>query len=410
MTGRGHIRRRGEGSWEVKYDQPGATPGARVTRYRTIKGTKRVAQAALTSILSDIDRGAHVDPSEVMLRDFLQRWLDDWAASNVSAKTIERYRELVANQIVPHLGPTPIQRIQAVHLQRLYADLLKAGSTAGEPLAPLTVGHVHRLLRRALGHAQTWGIIQQNPAAAVHPPKVPEREIEIASDAEISTVLDHLRARDHSLYTIAVLALATGARRGELCALRWQDVDLDGGAIRIERSLEQTAAGLAFRAPKTKKSRRSVSIPPSTVTELRAHRLAQQEQRLALGLGRIAPEGLVFAMPDGSPRKPKALTGDWLRACAAAGSRINLHSLRHVHVSNLIRAGVDVLAISRRVGHASPMLTLSRYGHLVASTDDRATQAVGAPIGFRPALISAIGEAAASPTYRPPEEKNGRCQ
>ncbi|MGZ3247989.1 MAG: site-specific integrase, partial [Croceibacterium sp.] len=184
------------------------------------------------------------------------------------------------------------------------------------------------------------------------------------------------RTHDKPLYSLAVLALTTGARRGELCALRWQDIDLDGGTIRIERSLEQTAAGLVFRAPKTKKSRRSVTIPPSTVAELRAHRLAQQEQRLAIGLGRVEPDALVFAMSDGSPRRPNSLSNSWNRATAAAGHRINLHSLRHVHVSHLIAAGLDVLAISRRVGHASPTITLGRYGHLIPNADDRAVQMV----------------------------------
>jgi integrase len=203
---------------------------------------------------------------------------------------------------------------------------------------------------------------------------VPEPEIEIATDAEIKLVLDRLRERDRPLYTIASLALATGMRRGELLALRWQDVE--DGKVKVERSLEQTRSGLKFKSPKTKRGRRSVSIPASVAAELRAHKVAQQEFRLAIGLGRLSPQDLVFTARDGAPRKPNALTNDWLRATMTVGRRINLHALRHTHVSNLIAAGIDILTISRRVGHASPAITLSVYGHLCPSTDDRAAQAM----------------------------------
>ena len=114
------------------------------------------------------------------------------------------------------------------------------------------------------------------------------------------------------------------------------------------------------------------------VDELRAHWKAQQEQRLSLGLGRAASDDLIFAVPDGAPRKPNALTNDWLRATLAVGRRINLHSLRHHHASSLISAGIDVLTISRRLGHANPSITLTVYGHLYPDTDDRAAQVVEA--------------------------------
>jgi integrase len=165
-------------------------------------------------------------------------------------------------------------------------------------------------------------------------------------------------------------------RRGELLALRWKDVDLEGGKLRIEQSLEQTGAGLRFKAPKTKHGRRPIAIPAAVVSDLRTHWKASQEQRLALGLGRSAPDDLVFTMWDGTPRKPNALTNDWLRASKIIGRRVSLHALRHTHASSLIAAGVDILTISRRLGHANPKITLSVYGHLYGNTDDLAAQAV----------------------------------
>ena len=112
--------------------------------------------------------------------------------------------------------------------------------------------------------------------------------------------------------------------------------------------------------------------------ELRGHWKAQQERRLQLGMGKSTDEDLVFPTVDGKPRKPNALTNEWLLATTAIGRRTSLHALRHTHASNLIAAGIDILTISRRLGHAKPAVTLNVYGHLYASSDDRAAQAIEA--------------------------------
>jgi len=177
--------------------------------------------------------------------------------------------------------------------------------------------------------------------------------------------------------------LATGMRRGEVAALRWADIDFDGGKIRIERSLEHTNAGLAVKAPKTKAGRRTVSIPPSIITELRDHWLRQQEQRLALGLGKACADDLVFARPDASPWPPDSLTADWARTVRMLKPpRKTLHALRHTHVSQLIAAGLVVVTFSRRIGHSNPTVTLGVYAHLFGNTDDRAAAAVEAALAY----------------------------
>ena len=135
-----------------------------------------------------------------------------------------------------------------MHLAELYAKLLRSGRGEDRGLSARTVGHVHRVLHRAFGHAATWGIVQQNVAALVSPPRVVATEISILSEDQIAKVLRHLEGR--ILRPIVALALATGARRGELLALRWKDLDLDAGTIKIERSLEQIHGALRFKAPK----------------------------------------------------------------------------------------------------------------------------------------------------------------
>ena len=225
------------------------------------------------------------------------------------------------------------------------------------------------------GHAAKWGAIKRNIDTLVEAPKVQPTEAAALQLTEIPTMLGGLRGR--ALFPIAVVALGTGMRRGELCALRWQDVDLDAGGLRVERSLEQTrVGGLCFKAPKTARGRRTISLSPSVVAELRAHWKAQQEQRLALGLGRAAPEGLVFPTYEGKPRQPDGLSKEFSETMREIGlPHVTLHTLRHTHASQLITSGMDILTVSRRLGHSSPAITLTVYGHLL-SPEDRAADIV----------------------------------
>jgi integrase len=373
----GHISKRGKRSWELKFDiSPDPVTEKRRTRRHTVRGSRRDAELKLAALVTENAKGDYVDTSKTTVAEFIDRWQRDWAASHVSAKTFERYAELLRNHVAAHIGTVHLQKLRPVDLNELYGRLLR-GDENNRPLAPRTVGHVHRVLHRALGHANRWGLVQQNIAAVVSPPRVASTEIELLTPAQAQTVLRKLEGR--SVYPILVVALATGMRRGELLALRWGDVDLDGASLRVEQSLEQTKAGLSFKSPKTRHGRRSISLPPSAVTVLRDHWKAQQEQRLKLGMGKAPADALVFATWEGKPRSPNSLTKEWGEAIRATKlPRVTLHSLRHTHASHLIASGLDVLAISRRLGHGSPTITLGVYGHLFPNKDDRAADAIEA--------------------------------
>jgi len=371
----GHVRRRGKASWELKFDaEPDPLTGKRRIRYHSFKGTRREAEIELARLITENAAAKGVDPTKATVSEFLDRWDRDWAsANNLEGKTLERYRELLTLYVKPHLGTWRIQKLRPVNLNELYAKLLREGGKGGRPLAARTVGHIHRLLHRALGHAATWGIIAQNPAAVVNPPKVPDAEITILTEEQIGSVLSHLNGR--TLRPIISFLVGTGCRRGEVLALRWKDVDWNGSRVRIERSVEQTKkGGLRIKSPKTKKGRRNVSISPWLLAELRAHRTRQQERRLSLGMGQAPLDSLVFARWDGSTRAPHWLTQKFALAMAELKIGSTLHALRHTHVSHLIAAGLDVVTISRRIGHASPAITLRVYGHLFTNTDARAAE------------------------------------
>jgi integrase len=369
----GHVRRRGERSWEIKFDL-GADPltGKRRIRYVAFKGTKRAAEIELARLVAQNAAGEGVDPSKSTVAEFADRWERDWATANVGLKTLERYRQLLRLYVKPHIGSVRIQKLRAVHLNELYSALLRSGGRNGRSLSPRSVGHVHRVLHRALGHAATWGVVSQNVASLVAPPPGPDDEMNILTEEQIGAILRHLEGR--TLRPIVSFLLGTGARRGEVLALRWSDVDFKKNVVRIERSLEQTKGSLRIKSPKTKKGRRNVTISPWLAAELRSHRARQDERRLSLGAGRVPDNTPVFARWNGELRSPSRLSQDFAAAMDALKIECTMHGLRHTHVSQLIASGLDVLTISRRIGHASPAITLNVYGHLFSNTDSRAAE------------------------------------
>jgi integrase len=383
----GHIRRRGERSWEIKFDLgTDARTGKRLTRYHSFKGTKREAEAELIRLKAGADKGNYIDQSKTTVTEFLKRWQTDWAQPNLSKKTAESYADLIRVHVQPRIGALQIQKLKPAAIAELYSEMLRTGRVARGKLpglSPRTVAYVHTILHRAFGHAVQWGLISSNPVAAVDPPRATHNEIGILSEEQTRKVFQKLRGT--TLYPIAALGLATGMRRGEMLALRWRDVDLGGARLRVEQSLEQTKDGLRFKAPKTKHGRRSITLPASIVQELRSVRRKQAEERL--GLGREAENALVFRQLDGGPLLPHSISTAWRRAAAAMGlQKVTLHAWRHTHASQLIASGMDVVAISRRLGHGTPSITLNVYGHLFHASDDRAAKV------FETAFGGVLGE------------------
>ncbi len=351
--------------------------GVRKTRYASFKGTKRQAEQELIRLLAAADAGTLVEPAKVTIAEYLRAWLD--GPHGLAGKTAERYRQLVDQQIIPHLGSVVLQKLRPIDVSAWHSRLITGGGKDNRPLSPRTVGHAHRVLHRALARAAEIELVSRNVAGVIKPPRVEETEVEILKADEVNAVLKALHG--HALEPIAVLALSSGARRGELLALAWANVDLNGATIKIERSLEQTKSGLAFKAPKTRNGRRVVSLPPIAMDALRAHRRRQLELRMALGQGKLDADALVFSTIDGIPIPPNDLSRDWARFVKARNlPPVSFHGLRHSHVSALVAGGVDVLTVSRRIGHASPVVTMKVYAHLFSETDKTAAKAIEAAL------------------------------
>ena len=370
---RGNITRRGKSSWRIKFDvEP--IGGARQIRYVTIKGTRKDAEAELARLLNDAHKGTLVDPSKITVADWLRQWLDG-AKADLAGTTVQNYADKIERQIAPVLGKIELQKLKPADVSRW---LNKMPST--KPLSARSRMQTFKVLRAALAEAVRLEAVYRNVCDAVKLPEVKPAKVDLLKEDQLGELS---KLEGHWLHPIANLALASGARRGELLALRWVDIDLDKGSLRIERSLEETkAGGLRFKPPKSEYSVRVLSLPPSAVTMLADHRRSQLELRMRLGMGKPEPDALVFCDHHGAPIQPDNLSKAWQRMTKARGMpRIYFHALRHTHASMLISAGVDIVQISRRLGHASPTITLGVYAHLFKKGDEDVVAAIEKVLG-----------------------------
>lgn len=371
---KGHIRRRSAKSWELKFDL-GTDPrtGRRETRYHSFRGTRQQAQIKLAELIAAAGKGTYVEPSKVVVADFVRARVDQWeAAGNISARTAQRYRQLVENQIVPYLGAKLVQRLALLEIE-WWHTILRNGD-----LSARSIGHAHRVLAKALGDAERAGTVVKNVCKLQKAPKVPETEMAIVRD--VPKLVEKLHGE--RLRVLAVVALFTGMRLGEILALKDERVKLDSGVIEVREALEETKVhGVRFKSAKTRAGRRDITLPTIVIEALREHRRALLETRMKLGLGKFRSEDLLFANLEGKPLRPSIVSSDWGELAARIGiPDITFHGLRHSHASMLVSEGVDIVTISRRLGHARPAVTLAIYAHMFTSDDSKAADAVNAAL------------------------------
>ena len=386
----GHIRQRGKTSWELKFEAArDPATGKRNIQYASFRGTKRQARIKLAELIAAVGGGTYVEPSKLTVAEHLRARLDRWQAAydpaaktGISPKTAERYRELVENQIAPHIGAKLLQKLKAADIEAWHTTLRTSGRRDGKGgVSTRTIKHAHRVLSKALDDAVRSDLLAKNVAKLEGAPTLDDDEVQIVDKEQIGELIGELRGR--SIYARAIVALFTGMRRGEVLALRWLNVDLEGKLIRVREALEETREHhIQAKTPKTKAGKRDVSLPAIVVDALRDHRRQQLELRLALGAGKLPDDALVFpALLKGGYQSPRAFSKEWADAAESIGMpEITYQALRHTHASQLIDAGVDIVTISKRLGHASPNITLKVYAHLFRKDDSKASEAINAAL------------------------------
>jgi integrase len=374
--------------------------GRKITQTLDEGTTKTEARKKLRDLVGKADKGEFIEASDMTVN----QWLDRWAAIGypgqrkepVSPRTAERYAQLLAQHVRPHIGDRPIQKLAGVDdIDRLWVTLKdKISPYTGRPLSATTQRHVSVVLGSALATAERAGIIIANPLKkAQTKPKKGEVDHGIALDeddlAKLVTGFNGTR-----FFIIVALAANTGMRRNELLALRWSDIDFEKKTIRIERALEVTkAGGIRFKVPKTERGRRNVDLNTGTIELLLAER--RKHQRLQAGipdgadvnLGLIKlPEGaLVFPADLGTAnptftktRIPRDTSKNFRRIARKLGfARMRFHNLRHSHSTILLDAGVPLHRVAARIGD-DPATLLRTYAMLTKKKHDGMTDAVNA--------------------------------
>jgi integrase len=372
----GFIRRRGDAWQVIVYAGRDPVTGRKRQVSRNVRGTKRDAQAVRAQLLVEVGKGQH-EGSDVTFGELVERWYE-MAAPDWSPSTATERRRLLDRVILPRMGRVRLQKLRTADLDRLYRELRASGGHQGRPLAPATVRKVHVVVRRALQQAVRWGWLSTNPAVHASPPRVPRHEITPPSPEAIERLLELAEDEDPYLAVLVRLAAATGARRGELCALRWSDLDLDTGTLLIARAMVHGPDGVVERGTKTHAARR-IALDRATTGVLAEHRRRCTERALACGVG-FGDDARLFSFePDGSrPWRPDVVTKrfDKLRRKAGIGS-VRLHDLRHFVATRLIAAGVPVRTVSGRLGHANAATTLNVYSAFVEASDRDAADVLG---------------------------------
>ena len=390
----GYIRKRGKGSWEITV-RLGRDPvtGRLRRRFLTVRGTKRDAERALTEALHQRDTGTDIVPARITLAEYLETWLRDYAAHNVAPSTLARYTGIIRRHLIPALGDLRLRDIRPAHIQAAYGRYsMQGGRADGRPgaLAPRTILQHHRVLREALHHAIQWQLISVNPADSVKPPHPQRQEMQVLSLDECVKLLE--LAETGPYHALIYMALSTGARIGELLALRWRDIDFDAEVMRITRtSYRLSGHGIVFSAPKTPRAVRPVALSPDTLAILRQHRRTQVETRLAVG-PMYEDHDLVFAWATGNPLDRGAVRRAFARLLARAGlPHVRLHDLRHSAGTLMLAAGVNPKVVSERLGHATVAITLDVYSHVLPELQREAAVAMDRLLGKHSARPASEG-------------------
>jgi integrase len=342
---RAHFRQRPNGSWEGREQ----VAGRRVSVYGK---TESEARRKLRDAVRTLEQGQRLPDHRRTTATWLESWLTTDVRPNLRPATVRSYEGIVKRHLVPELGRIPVAKLSEDDVARMLAS--------ASHLSVRTRRYALSLLRTSLQRALERGVVARNVAKLVKPPKDDKRERHPFTPAQMAALID--ATADDRIGPLVVLSATTGLRQGEALGLRWDDVELDAGALTVRHTLTPHTRQLA--PTKTDRSRRTVHLPPRTVAALREQRRRQLEDRLRAGR-RWNDEGYVFTTAVGTAMDAR----DVDRRYHAARVRLGLHNvpwhyLRHFAATALLEAGEDLFVVSRILGHTSVATTASFYGHV----------------------------------------------
>lgn len=364
----GCITRRKDGRWQGAVTIGRDPESGELIRKFFYGRTRREEAEKVAKALAEVQAGM-VSPKggKVTFGEWLRTWLETYKRPHVRQTTWENYETIVRKHVPEKLAATPLEKVRAEELQNLYLAKEKEG------LSARTVRLLHVVIHAALKQAVKLGYVPRNVADATTPPRVRRKEIRVLTREDVGRFLD--AARGHRLFAAFHLLVGTGVRRGEVLGLRWQDVDLDAGAVTVERSLVASRSGLIFQEPKTKSGRRRIPLPRDVVKSLKARRVRWKEERLKLGPDWPHTD-LVFPSEAGTPIHPRNFLRAFKLVLQKAGlpGTVTIHALRHTYATLLLEAGEHPKVVQEILGHSSITVTLDTYSKVMPGLKERAAE------------------------------------
>jgi integrase len=369
---RGSLREKQPGRWELRVPlAPDPVSGDRRQRSVSYRGTKRQAERELVRLIAEADTGRDAG-TRATLNVLLEQWWEH-KVGRLSPTTAREYKRLLDKRIRLDLGKRRIDSLTAADLDGYYLRLQQQGR-----LSPSSVRQVHAVLSGALGQAVKWRWLSANPARDATLPAARKAEIDPPSPAKVRVLLR--LAEEHSMEFGMLLRLSAllGTRRGELCGLRWTDINLDTRTIVVRTGIVDVAGHIIEKDTKTH-SIRPISIDAGTANLLIAYRKRVDDRATLCGVEVDHQAFVLSEWPDGTkPYRPDKATATFRALRAQAGlETARLHDLRHFVATQMIGAGHDIRTVAGRLGHANPSTTLNVYSAFLKEKDRAAADDLG---------------------------------
>ena len=349
--GEGSIFQRSDGRWAATISLEGR-------KRKTFYGkTRKEVQEKLKTALHEQQQGTLITVPRQTVEQFLRYWLEDVHKPRIRVRTYVRYEGMLRLHFIPVLGHLQLLKLSPQHIQALYAQKLKEGLSAN------TVNVLHAILHKAFDHAVRLNLLPRNLCDVVSPPRTEEHEIQSLSLEQVQQLLT--AAKDHHLEALFVLALMTGMRRGELLALKWQDVNFAESTLYVRRAfIEVTGRGIIETEPKTAKGRRSIHLPPLAIEALKKHRAHQGEVRRQAEIWQ--ERDLIFCTSRGTPFIATYVHGVFKALLKKANlPDMRFHDLRHSAATLLLGMGTHPKVVQELLGHSQISMTMDIYSHVM---------------------------------------------
>ena len=370
-NGEGNLRKRKDGRWEGRYTA-GRDPETGKAIYKNVLGkTQAEVKAKLKQAIEEAKGLDAAKASRYTVGQWMEVWFEHYAKVKVRPSSHQTYRGYIDNHIKPNIGKIPLEKLTSLELQKFYKKLLTNGRVdrlesrhQAKGLSPKTVRNIHQIISSAMSLAKEQKLIVANPAEGCALPRLEHREMKTLPVEQLQSFLRE--AKESGVYELYYLELATGLRRGELLGLKWEDIDLERGDLRVRRQIARINGEVVEAPLKTKNAYRTLPLAEDTVSIL----LEQKKK--------VDGSPWVFPSPTGVPISPDSVLHMLHRVLKRAGlPRVRFHDLRHTFATLALQNGVDVKTVSGMLGHFSAGFTLDTYAHVTTVSQRQAAKTMG---------------------------------